>query len=186
MTRRARWIGISAREAASLQSRCVALAEAQGARSEPIVVWAAGPAHVSLARGVDPLWVDQRQHLFILIVPVLHAPGRAGRWAAWALAPAIAACRSFGVQAYLEGDDLRAGGRRIAGAACATIGSCAVIASSLPRALPGERRLAERLRAAIEAQFDWQFETSWPSAAEREAMAAPVDVQTAVERFRSY
>jgi hypothetical protein len=37
--------------------------------------------------------------------------------------------------------------------------------------LPGEQLLAVRFRAAIEAQFDWQFETSWPSAAERQAMA---------------
>jgi hypothetical protein len=106
-----------------------------------------------------------------MIVPTRFAPGRVRRWIAWALAPAIAACRSLGVQAYQEGRDLWAAGRRIAGAECATIGACAVIAASLPRVLPVERLIEARFRAAIEVQFGWQFETSWPSAAERRAMA---------------
>jgi hypothetical protein len=171
VTRRARWIGIGALETPSLKSRCAGLAEAQAADAEPIVIWGIAPTHLCLGQGLGAVWVDEGQHVFVLIVPARLAPGRVRRWIAWALAPAIATCRSFGVQAYLEGDDLRAAGRKIAGAGCATIGACAVIASSLPCVLPGEQLLAVRFRAAIEAQFDWQFETSWPDAAERQAMA---------------
>lgn len=170
MTRRARWIGIGACDAASLQARCVGLAEAQGADAEPIVVWGAARGHLCFGQALGAAWVDEGQPLFVLIVPKRLAPGRARRWIAWALAPAIATCRSFGVRAYLEGHDLLAAGRMICGAGCNVVANCAVIAAGLPRVHPGERLVEARLRAAIEAQFDWQFETSWPSAAERQAM----------------
>ena len=171
MTRRARWIGIGACDAAALQARCAGLAEAQAADAEPIVVWGAARNHLRLGQGPGAVWVDDGQPLFVLIVPTRLAPGRARRWIAWALAPAIAACRSFSVQAYLEGHELLAAGRRICGAGCNVIANCAVIAASLPRVHAGERLLEARFRAAIEAQFGWRFETSWPSAAERQAMA---------------
>jgi hypothetical protein len=171
MTRRARWIGIGACDAASLHARCVGLAEAQAADAEPIVVWGAARSNLCFGQGLGVVWVDEGQPLFVLIVPTRLAPGRARRWIAWALAPAIATCRSFGVLAYLEGHDLLAAGRRICGAGCNVIANCAVIAASLPRVHPGERLVEARFRAAIEAQFGWQFETSWPSAAERQAMA---------------
>jgi hypothetical protein len=171
MTRRARWIGIGGLQTPSLRSRYALLAQAQAADAEPIMICGTAPTQLCLGAGMGMVWVDEGQQLFVLIVPARLAPGRASRWIAWALAPAITTCRSFGVQAYLEGHDLWAGGRKIAGAGCASIGACAVIASSLPRALPGERLLEARFRAAIEVQFGWQFETSWPSAAEREAMA---------------
>lgn len=173
MTRRARWIGIGALETPSLKSRCAGLAQAQAADVEPIVIWGTAPSQLCLGQGLGAVWVDERRHLFVLIVPARLAPGRERRWIAWALAPAIATCRSFGVQAYLEGDDLWAAGRKIASAGCGSVGACAVIASSLPCVLPGEQLLAARFRAAIEVQFGWQFETSWPSAAERQAMAEP-------------
>lgn len=171
MSTRARWIGIGAPEAAALRSRCAGLAEAQPADAEPIVVWGRAPAHLCLGPELGSVWIDAGRHFFVMIVPARLAPGRARRWVAWALAPAIATCRSFGVQAYAEGNDVWAAGRKLAGAGSATIGACAVIASSLPAPLPGERLLADRFRAAVEAQFGWQFETSWPSAIERQAMA---------------
>ena len=171
MTTRARWIGIGAPEAPSLRSRCARLAQAQAADAEPIVVWGRTPAHLCLGHNLGSVWIDEGRNFFVLIVPARLAPGRARRWVAWALAPAIATCRSFGLQAYVEGNDLCAAGRRIAGAGSAMIGACAVIASSLPDTLPDQRLLAARFRAAIEAQFGWQFDTSWPSAAERQAMA---------------
>ena len=174
MTRRARWIGIGALDAAALQSRCAGLAEAQAADAEPIVVWGAARSHLCFGPGRGAVWVDEGQPLFVLIVPMRLAPGRARRWVAWALAPAIATCRSFGVQAYLEGHDLWVAGRKIAGAGCATIGACAVIASSLPRVVNADRMVEARFRAAIEVQFGWQFETSWPSTAERQVMAEVV------------
>lgn len=171
MTRRARWIGVGALDAPALQSWCASLAQAQAAAAEPIVIWGTAPADLCVGLGSGAVWVDAGQHLFVLIVPARLAPGRSRRWISWALAPALAACRSSGVQAYLEGHALWAAGRPIAGAGCAAVGACAVIASSMPRVLPGEQVLAARFRAAIEVQFDWRFETSWPSTAERRAMA---------------
>lgn len=171
MTRRARWIGVGACDTASLQGRCIGLAEAQTADAEPIVVWGAARSNLCFGHGLGAVWVDEGQRLFVMVVPKRLAPGRSRRWNAWALAPAIATCRSFGVQAYLEGDELLAAGRRICGAGCSAIANCAVIAASLPRVLPGERLVEARFRAAVEVQFDWQFDTSWPSAAERQAMA---------------
>lgn len=171
MTRRARWIGVGACDAAALQARCVGLAEAQAADAEPIVVWGAARSHLCFGQGPGAVWVDAGQPLFVLIVPARLAPGRARRWVAWALAPAIATCRSFGVQAYREGHELLAAGRRICSAGCSVIANCAVIAASLPRVHPGGRLVESRFRAAIEAQFGWEFETSWPSVAERQAMA---------------
>ena len=170
MTRRARWIGIGVPETASLRTLCEGLAQTQARDADPIVIWGKTSAHLCLCDGIDEVWVDEGQHVFVLIVPLRLAPGRSRRWIAWALAPAIAACRVLGVRAYFEGRDLWVAGRRAAGAGCATIGACAVIVSSLPHASAGGTSVAARLREAIEAQFGWQFETSWPSTAERQAI----------------
>jgi hypothetical protein len=171
MGRRARWIGTAALDAPALQTRCATLAEAQCADGEPILVWGRAPLPMFLGAQAGAPWVEQGQFLFLLIVPLRLAPGRARRWISWALAPAIATCRSFGVQAYLEDHALWAAGRRIADAGCTSAGACAVIACSMPCQLPDERDLEARFRAVVEAQFGWQFETSWPSPAERSAMA---------------
>lgn len=170
MTRRARWIGVGAPEPASLRTLCEGLAQTQARDADPIVVWGKASGHVCFGEGFDAVWVDEGQHLFVLIVPLRLAPGRPRRWVAWGLAPAIAACRGLGVRAYFEGRDLLVAGRKAAGAGCATIGACAVIVASLPRAFARGLPVAARLREAIEAQFGWQFETSWPSSAERQAM----------------
>ena len=170
MTRRARWIGVGTPESASLPALCERLAQTQARDADPIVIWGKASSHVCLGEGADAVWVDEGQHVFVLIVPLRFAPGRPRRWIAWALAPAIAVCRGLGVRAYFEGRDLWVAGRKAAGAGCATIGACAVIVSSLPRAFTGGLPVARRLREAIEAQFGWQFETSWPNPEERQAM----------------
>lgn len=170
MTRRARWIGVGTPEPDSLRTLCEGLAQTQARDADPIVIWGKSSSHAYLGEGADAVWVDEGQHVFVLIVPLRLAPGRSRRWIAWALAPAIAVCRSLGVRAYFEGRDLRVAGRRAAGAGCATIGACAVIVSSLPCAFASGLPVATRLREAIEVQFGWQFETSWPNSAERRAM----------------
>ena len=138
----ARWIRIGPADGLELQALCSDLAAAQGARAAPILLWS--------------------QEVMALIVPLRLAPGLRRRWIPWALAPAIAAYRGCGVAAYLEGRELRLAGRKIASASCARIGGCAVIASSFLHPVPDDR-----FRALVEAQYGWQFETSWPSTAER-------------------
>jgi len=112
-----------------------------------------------------------------LIAPLRLAPGRQARWRAWGLTPALATYRRFGVRAYLDDSALFLNGRRIGECGAQAIGGCAVVASSfLPR--PPEargdwaaRNLEAAFRERIEAQHGWEFENSWPSDAERAAIA---------------
>jgi lipoate-protein ligase A len=75
------------------------------------------------------------------------APPRHEDWYAWALAPAIATFRAFGLEVERRAEDLWHDGRKIAGSGAATIGRCAVVASSF---LCGFR--AERLQPASPRQ----------------------------------
>ena len=80
----------------------------------------------------------------------------------------LAAWRSLGVAAYLEGGDVLRGGVVIGAAASATLAGSALVVARIA-CLPewaGETLLAERLRLVVEAQYGWQFDTSWPQAAE--------------------
>jgi len=169
----ARWIRSAPVGHYDLNAACSGLASAQHARAAPIVFWARagapGPG--------NPCAIERDHFAFALIVPLRLAPGRRSRWCAWALAPAIAAYRQFGLRAYLDDDAMCLNGGRIAGCGAQEIGACAVVVSSfLPRppgtpgAWPG-RELESAFRTRIEAQHGWQFENSWPSRAERLAIA---------------
>ena len=173
MVNAARWIRSGPVGPYDLHAACIGLALAQGARAAPVVFWARANAPV---RG-DPCDIEENHFAFALIAPLRLAPGRRSRWRAWALAPALAAYRHFGVRAYLDDDAICLNGRRIAGCGAQMIGGCAVVVSSfLPRP-PGtlaewvERDLEGALRARIEAQHGWEFENSWPSEIERLAIA---------------
>lgn len=146
----ARWIRIDPRIFGAV---CNGLAAVQSADGAPIVLWCAP----------QDGWCR-----YAFIVPLRHAPGREDRRIAWALAPVLAAWRSLGVAAYLEGGDVLRGGSIIGAAASATQAGCAVVvarAGCLPE-WAGEAVLAERLRLIVEAQYGWQFDTSWPAIAE--------------------
>lgn len=169
----ARWIRSAPVGPYDLHAACIGLALAQGARAAPVVFWARANAPVV----GDPCDIEEHHFAFALIAPLRLAPGRRSRWRAWALAPALAAYRIFGVRAYLDDDAICLNGRRIAACGAQTIGGCAVVVSSfLPRP-PGtlaewlERDLEGAFRARIEAQQGWQFENSWPSGTERLAIA---------------
>jgi len=142
----ARWIRLACPE---FDSACARLAQAQAGGAAPIVAWAQGDA----------------RHLFALVAPLKHAPGRRKRWFSWAAAPAAATYRQFGLPAYLEGEALWLHGRKIADGAVGAIGECAVIASSFLARFP-PRELEQAFRLRLEAQHGWQFDTSWPSEAE--------------------
>ncbi len=127
MGQSARWIRLGLAEPLELQAAYTGLARAQAPRAAPLVLWAQARSSV-----MGGLAGAQRSHyVFALIVPKRLAPGRAARWRAWALAPVVATYRRFGLRAYLNGEDVWLNGRRIAASGAATIGACAVIASSL-------------------------------------------------------
>jgi hypothetical protein len=205
MAQGARWIRLGLVEPTDLHASYAGLASAMPPDAAPIVLWAQAGKQLCLCRGTEGgdrlAWAEERQHVFVVIAPARLAPGRASRWTAWALSPAVAAYRDFGQHAYLNGSEIWLQGRKIACSSAAPIGECAVVASSFPfrdcveatpgrgfrhwlraglalaptewaehGATPPERVLEGTLRARIEAQHGWQFENSWPTAAERAAI----------------
>jgi len=169
----ARWIRSGPTGPHDLHAACVGLSTSQPERAAPIVLWAQASAPI-----IGNLFsADEDHYTFALIAPLRLAPGRRSRWRAWGLAPALATYRQFGVRAYLDEDALCLNGRRIAECGAQAIGDCAVVASSfLPRAPEARARWTGRdleaaFRGRIEAQHGWEFENSWPSDAERAAIA---------------
>lgn len=155
MPRLARWMRIApVGEDAGRQAILGALAAMQHRSAPPLLVWVQG----------------QAQHHFALIVPQHLAP-RPERRVSWALSPALATCRHFGVPAYLSGTDLFLHGRRLAESANDMIGDSLVVASSMLIPFPVERHVEDVFRLRIEAQHDWRFETAWPTRDEADAMA---------------
>jgi len=172
--RAARWIRLGAVEPLELHASYAGLASAQSADSAPIVLWARAKSHLCLGQsqglgkverastvravrgplGGGLVWVDADQYVFVLIAPRRDAPGRPARWLSWALAPVIATYRQFGLQAYLNGEDIWLRGRRIAGAGAAAIGECAVVASSFLPRFPLER-FADRVASPSPEFRSW-------------------------------
>ena len=161
----ARWIRISLSRgptaALDFESACGGLALAQTKNASPILLW--GEADTS--------------YPFALIAPLRFAPGKRVRWLSWGLAPAVAAYRQFDVPAYLNDGDLWLHGRRISAGLVETVGECVVVASSFIKQFPAKcvatpsSMLEQAFRLRLEAQHGWQFEHSWPSAAEVPACA---------------
>ncbi len=132
MARGARWIRLGPVDAQEFHAACAGLADSQSRAAAPIVVWACAR---SVLDGFVPQ--DEREYLYAVIAPARLAPGRAARWVAWALSPAVAAYRDFGLRAYLSGVDICLHGRRIGGGQAELIGDCAVIPSNLLASFDG-------------------------------------------------
>jgi len=148
--RAARWIRLGQVEPAELYATYAGLAAAQPADGAPILLWAQAKTPLCIGQGQGAaeleansrtpvlrsalgggrVWVDKHQYVFVLIAPRRDAPGRPARWSSWALAPVVATYRQFGLPAYLNGNDVWLNGHKIAGAGAASIGACAVVASS--------------------------------------------------------
>jgi hypothetical protein len=146
---KARWIRLGRLDLIGFEEAVAHLAGAQQSGAAPILAWAE----------------REGEFLFALIAPRKYAPGRARRWLAWALAPAVATYRQYGMPAYLEGESIALHGATIANATVRSIGECAVIASSFLARWPS-RELEDVFRLRLEAQHGWQFDHSWPSAPE--------------------
>jgi lipoate-protein ligase A len=89
--------------------------------------------------GGGAVWVDESQYCCVLVAPLRHVPPRPDDWFAWGLEPMIATYRRFGLPVERHGQDLWLAGRKIAGSGAATIGRCAVFASSFLLHFPVER-----------------------------------------------
>jgi len=143
-----------------LHATYAGVAQAAAADSAPVLLWANSPAHLCLGQsqsaarelvseiavpvvrrplGGGTVWVDEGQQVYVFIVPLRHAPRRPAAWSVWALQPALATYRAFGLAVEQRGDDLWLGGRKIAGSGSATIGGCAVLASSFLMHFPHQR-----------------------------------------------
>jgi len=157
----ARWIRLDTEGAPALRAAGAGFALAQPARAAPAVLWArAGEGRLA----------------FALVAPLKFAPGRTRRWRSWALAPLIATYRLFGLRAYLEADAVCLSGGRIAASESMAIGECAVVVSCF---LPAQRNFMAAFRSRIEAQHGWQFDNSWPTVAERAAIADALEGEKA-------
>jgi lipoate-protein ligase A len=136
------------------------IAQAAAAHTAPALVWGGATAHLCLGQGQSALhelapridvpvvrrplgggavWVDEGQLIYLLVAPLHHFPKRPAEWGAWALQPAITVFRRFGLDVERRGEDLWLGGRKIAGTGAATIGACAVFASSFLLRFPRAR-----------------------------------------------
>lgn len=189
----ARWIDLGRATPLAFHATYAGTAEAQPADAAPIVVWGRVAAHVCLGQsqgrcelgdaidvpvvrrplGGGAVWVDEDQLSYALVAPLGIAPRRHQDWYAWALAPAIATFRAFGLAVELRAEDLWLGRRKIAGSGAATIGRCAVVASSFLLRFPRERFAASvaapdgRFRAALAAALgcamtDWSRHATPP------------------------
>src|SRR5687768_15479054 len=149
----ARWIRFGSLRSADFAAACARLAQAQPRAAAPILAWAQ----------------DESSFLFALVAPLKFAPGRTTRWLPWALAPAVATYRQFGVPAYLDGGAVWLHGRCIAEGCARAIGECALVASSFPGHFPSQcvatpsAALEHAFRLRLEAQHGWQFDHSWPT-----------------------
>ena len=194
MNRSARWIKLDASGVAGVLAACRGFASTQGEGGAPVCFWgrAAGPAWLD-----DGLWAETGEFVFALLIPRQLAP-RPSRWLAWGLSPVVAALRRFGAHAYLDGQDIRMHGIRVAGGRAREIEGCAAILGTFPAdprieppesgergrllamdpwldALNREGRARQALaafRSAVEVQYEWQFDTDWPSEAEQSAVSA--------------
>jgi hypothetical protein len=152
----ARWIRLGSMGLAQFEDAYARLARAQTRSAPPILAWAQ----------------DESHFLFALVAPLKFAPGRTTRWFAWALAPAVATYRQFGLAAYLDGQAVWLHGCKIAEGTVQAIGECAVVASSFLGRFPAKFvatpsfELEQAFRLRLEAQHGWQFDHSWPTARE--------------------
>lgn len=157
----ARWIRLHPPGMAAVHAACAGFARAQAPQAAPAVLW---------ARCADG------RHALAVVAPLKFLPGRSTRWRSWLLAPLVATYRRGGLSAYFDADRICLSGRPISGVAASALGACAVVVADFA---PWGEAFIESLRHRIEAQYGWQFDHSWPSEPEREAIAAALAAEPA-------
>jgi lipoate-protein ligase A len=193
--RPARWIDVGTLSPIAFHATYAGIAAAQRSDAPPALIWGRAAAHVCLGQsqgrcelddalevpvvrrplGGGAVWVDEDQLSYALVAPLALAPRRHEDWYAWALAPAIATFRAFGLAVERRGEDLWLADRKIAGSGAATIGGAAVVASSFLLRFPHAQFAASvaapdaAFRAALretlgEAMTDWASHAAPPDA----------------------
>lgn len=185
----ARFVDVGLLEPALFHATYIGIADALAHGDPPVVMWGRSLPHISLGQSQDrhaelaaeidvpvitrPLgggavWVDESQYCYMLIAPLKHAPPRPAGWFGWGLEPAVATYRRFGLPVGRREQDLWLAGRKIAGSGAATIGRCAVFASSFLLSFPAAR-FARCIASPSAAFRDWllkgleQAMTDWAS-----------------------
>ena len=188
MSLSARWVDIGLVSPQTFHATYIGLAEQQARDDAPVLLWGRTTGHICLGQhqhssvelrqphmvpvlqrplGGGTVWVDENQYCFVWIVPLAHARGRPQQWFEWALAPALATYREFGLNVMQQDQDIWLDGRKIGGSGAATIGNCAVLAASFLMHFPVARFVecvacpSDGFRAWLagslqEAMTDWQ------------------------------
>lgn len=157
----ARWIRMHPPGLAALNAACAGFARAQGADAPPAALWA--------CCGDD-------RHALAVAAPLKFLPGREARWRAWLLAPLVATYRQCGLSAYFDADRICLSGQPISGVDAAALGACGLVVADFAA---WGAAFMESLRRRVEAQYGWQFDHSWPTEREREAIAAALAAEPA-------
>lgn len=202
--RPARWIDLGVADPIAFHAAYAGLAEAQRPDADPLVVWGRARAHLCLGQsqgrceldeaievpvvrrplGGGAVWVDEDQLSYAIVAPLGLAPLRHADWYGWALAPAIATFGAFGLEVERCAEDLWLARRKIAGSGAATIGRCAVVASSFLLRFPCARFAASvatpdsGFRTALQEALGTAL-TDWSS------HAAPPDDEALAAAFRT-
>jgi lipoate-protein ligase A len=199
----ARCLDLGCTDPRTFHSTYAGVAAAQSDDMLPTVVWGRVAPHVCLGQsqgmcelaspvdvpvvrrplGGGTVWVDEMQLSYAIVAPLEFAPSRHAEWYEWALDPAIATYRHFGLAVERHAEDLWLAGRKIAGSGAATIGRSAVVASSFLLHFPRVRfaraiaaaspRFGTRLLEALGlAMTDWSEHAPVPEGASVKAAFA--------------
>jgi lipoate-protein ligase A len=194
----ARWVDLGLVAPPVLHGAYAGLALTIAADPRPAVLWGRATGHLCVGQAQDParvanaaagvpvlrrplgggaVWVDEGQWCFAIVCPLALAPPCPADWSGRALAPMARTCAAFGLHAVPVDTDLWLGRRKIAGTGAATIGRCAVVASSFllhfdagrfarAMACPGVRARAWLEAGVRLAVTDWASNGIAPDAGE--------------------
>jgi len=148
----ARWIRLHPASLPAMRSACAAFARVQPPEASPAALWAG---------------VEGGRHAFAIVAPLKYLPGRQTRWRSWALAPLVATYRQRGLSAYFDADRICLSGQPITGVSAEEVGACALVVADFTA---WGTEFMDALRLRVEAQHGWQFDSAWPTEAERSAI----------------
>ncbi|HUK04766.1 MAG TPA: hypothetical protein VLV90_06765 [Burkholderiales bacterium] len=157
----ARWIRMHPPGLAALNAACAGFARAQAADAPPAALW---------GRCGDD------RHALAVVAPLKFLPGRDTRWRGWLLAPLVATYRQCGLSAYADAERICLSGRPISGVDATAIGACGLVVADFAA---WGAAFMDALRRRVEAQYGWQFDHSWPTERERDAIAAALAAEPA-------
>ena len=148
----ARWIRLHSDGLPAMQTACTAFARTQPPDASPAALWAC---------------IEGGRHALAIVASLKHLPGRRTRWRSWALAPLVATYRQRGLSAYFDADRICLSGQPITGVSAEEVGASALVVMDFTA---WGTEFMDVLRLRVEAQYGWQFDSAWPTGAERAAI----------------